>query len=988
MTPAPWRLELLGWLRAERAGVVVSRFRTRKVAALLGWLAHHRDRSHAREALIEMLWPGAEPARGRNNLSQALSALRHDLSGPGAGGGAAVLEADRTSVRLAPAAFTTDVADLEAAARAAGRAAPGAAERLAALERVLSLYRGELLPGFYEPWVLVERERLRDAFLRAALDLMSEHERRGADEAAIEVGRRALGACPEHEEVRRRLARLEAAPAPAPPESFAVEPSRFFGREAEVAWIGKALRAGARLLTITGPAGTGKTRLAIEAVRRLAGPLGAQARFVGLADLSDARLIPEAILDAVGPRTERGDALELAAEALGDGRFLLVLDNFERLVDGGAPLIARLLRLAPDVACVVTSQRRLGLAFERELALGPLPDEESVRLFADRSRAMQPDFEVTEANAPAIAEICARLERIPLALELAAGRAHLLSAAQMLERLGTAGGRGRRLELLAGRRRPGAPARHATMRAALDWSFDLLSRAQRTLFTRLSVFRGGFTAEAAEAVAGPAATLDRLAELRECSLLHSRGGGPEVRFRFLETVREYAADRLAPRDRSRLQRRHAERCLDLAERAGSEPPGAEGAALARLGAEPENLRAALDFAASAPGRSAAALGLRLAAALLPFWYGRGHFAEGRRRIEALLARAGGRAPGPIRSKALGVAGALAWAEGEYPEARRHFESSLALRRRLGDRRGAAHALNNLGLVAWAQGELERAGRLLEEALAMEREAGDPRRAAHVAANLGLILRERGDLAKARALFEEQLETSRTLGERLEAATALMNLAQAARDEGDLAGAGARLTEALAIYRATGDRRGAAYASLELALLAGLPGLPGLPGGPGGAPPRAAIEESLRTFRELGERQGTALALRALADARRRAGDAAAARPLCRESLEIARRLGDRPGLLSGLGSLAAIERAEGRPRRAAHLLGAAAALRDRIGAPLPPVERADHAAEMARLREALGERALAAAVDAGRALSWEEAAAEALGERISGTRAR
>ncbi len=485
-----WRIQLLGELRATRGSEVVSHFRSQKVAGLLAFLAHHRETAHAREVLIEMFWPDCEPEAGRNNLSKALSLLRAQLE-PGGESGTALL-ASRATVQLDPAT-TTDVDELRAALAAAAKA-KGAGRR-EALARVLELYKGELLAGHYQDWIAPERDRLRASFTRAALELARALDAAGDRHGAVDAARRAVASEPEGEDAARVLMDLHARtgepsaalrvfgelserlgrelgttpsaptrelaraievslspvkPTRRPARALPLELHEIFGREEELARLEAELRPAAsrtRLLTLTGPGGIGKTRLALEAARRLEGAHEGPVAFVSLADVTDDRFIETAALRALGlAASPRRAPLDEIAAAIGLSPALLVLDNFEQLVPGGSGFVRGLLERAESLACLVTSRRRLGISGEREVALAPLamPGEgdlealasvPSVRLFVDRARAASPGFALTRENAPAVAELVRSLEGVPLALALAAGRAQILSPEQILERL-------------------------------------------------------------------------------------------------------------------------------------------------------------------------------------------------------------------------------------------------------------------------------------------------------------------------------------------------------------------------------------------------------------------------------------------------------------------------------------------------------------------------------------------------------------------------
>lgn len=642
---APLRIEMLGGLRVQQGGRELTRFRTHKTGALLAYLAFHLGRLQPREVLQELLWAEDEPKRARNNLSIALTSLRRQLEPPGTPT-STVLEASRFNVGLNRAAIVTDVAEFESALKAARGASRGALEDRSGrrvspaeaqhLSRAVALYRGPLLPGFYEEWVPAEQERLADMFVVAARDLAARLLDAGDIAGAFDCARRAVSADPLREEAHLQLMRLyvtagepsaalrqfreleralgeelgqhptaeavhlaqaiaagkslpprPAAPAPRagaartdapgaplcpttegdvpaaspsalpgqqpPTIRLPLQLTRFFGREEEITRLATLLapaqfaeretqgsqgpapdaprlarvptrrEEGVRLLTLTGPGGCGMTRLAIEVARQVADAMPGGVWFVPLADLTDPRLIPGAIVDALRlPRAPDVDAMDQVAEWLSDhspATLLLLLDNFEHLLaderrksEDGAAVLRALLERLPSLRVLVTSRRSLNLEGEREFPVQPLPVPASavpspeelmrypgVKLFVDRAQAVRPDFQVTTRNAADIAALCSGLEGLPLAIELAAARAQVMTPAQMLAQLA------HRLDFLVSRRRD-ASERHRTLKAALDWSVRLLSPELRRFYGQLSVLRGGWTLEAASAIADCAGT--------------------------------------------------------------------------------------------------------------------------------------------------------------------------------------------------------------------------------------------------------------------------------------------------------------------------------------------------------------------------------------------------------------------------------------------------------------------------------------------------
>jgi predicted ATPase/class 3 adenylate cyclase len=526
--------------------------------------------------------------------------------------------------------------------------------------------------------------------------------------------------------------------------------SSFVGREREVAEIGALLQDGARLVTLTGPGGTGKTRLAIESAAELVPGFKNGVFWVPLAALRDPALVPDTISATIGAK----DGL---AEAIGEREMLLLVDNLEQII-AAAPELATLVEACPNLRLLATSRERLRVRGETEYPVPPLSDTEAVELFSERSRLV-PDESVRA--------LCRRLDDLPLAVELAAARTSVLTPAEILERLG------KRLDLLKGGR--DADPRQATLRATIEWSYELLDGDERSLFSRLSVFRGGWTVEAGEAICG--ADLDVLQSLLDKSLVRR----PDHRFTMLETIREFASERLAASGEADEQRRrHADFFLALAEEATPRISSGDKAWVDRLEAEHDNLRAAFEqFLASGETESAQ----RFVGYLFDLWMIHGHFVEARAKAEQAVSA--GVSPTAARAAALVTASAFADAAGDVERARSHAEEAMALYEALGDRRGVARARHELGGFAARGRDWAAARDMWQQCVADFTEVGDDHWALVARRSVAWASEELGDLARYRELVIENLEHSRRVGDRRIEARSIGSLAYWELKDGNL-----------------------------------------------------------------------------------------------------------------------------------------------------------------------------------------------------------
>ena len=634
---------------------------------------------------------------------------------------------------------------------------------------------------------------------------------------------------------------------PALPNNLPQQPTSFIGRETQVAEV-KVLLGKTRLLTLTGAGGSGKTRLSLQVAADLLDGKGDGVWLVELAALADPALVPQAVANVLGVKEQAGKTMgQSLVEWLKPKRLLLVLDNCEHLVVACASLAADLLRSCPNVHILASSREPLNVAGEQTYRVPtltlPNPKQaqtveslsqfEAVRLFIDRAQAVQSSFSVTDTNAPAVAQVCFHLDGIPLAIELAAARVRSLSVEEINRRLD------QRFRLLTGGSRDTLP-RQQTLRALVDWSYDLLTKSEKALLCRLSVFAGGWTLSAAEAVCTGEPVedwevVDLLTTLSDKSLVVAEAAGDGTRYRLLETVRQYGGDRLAGRGETEaMQNAHLSWCVALAEEGYQQLAGPEQAVwLSRLEAEHDNLRAGLSWGLSREERLqgersnedglrfANEDGLRFAASLWLFWSRRGHLSEGRRWLGLVLARAdatGGEAS-LARAKVLLGAGYLAQCQGDFAEARALGKEGLTLFRQAGDQKGCGWALYDLGLVAHHQEDLAEARALYEEGLTHFRQVGHQSGIAYTLNFLAEVAQKQGDSAEARAMCEESLTLLRQTGDLTGIAHALKSLALVARARGDFSEAWALYEESLTLFRQVGHQLGILFVLGRLGVVA-------------------------------------------------------------------------------------------------------------------------------------------------------------------------
>jgi predicted ATPase/DNA-binding winged helix-turn-helix (wHTH) protein len=708
------------------------------------------------------------------------------------------------------------------------------------------------------------------------------------------------------------------------PSNFPVPRTGFVGREREAAATKELLlRQDVRLVTVTGPGGIGKTRLAVEVASGLIEWFPGGIYFVPLSPLSDPSLIASAIVQTLGIREAGGQSpLEILKRNFLDSLcapMLLVMDNFEHLVQA-APTVAELLAMGRNLKILVTSRSALHVYGEHEFPVPPLalPGSRSatsvdfvsqypaVALFIQRAVAAKPDFELSPENAPAVAEICARLDGLPLAIELAAARIKVLSPASMLTRLAS------RLQLLRGGARD-LPARQQTLRAAMDWSYDLLNPAEQKLFRRLSVFVGGCNLEGVEAVCDTKSDLDLdlldgMASMVDKSLAQQVEQAGESRFVMLETIREYALEKLeASGEKALTKRSQAAYCLVLAEEEAQEQCEGEGTEwLERFALEHDNFRAALDWLTQTGD---AEWGLRLGAALFRFWEVREYLAEGRERLGRLLKLAGATAHNKARTRALFAAGVLAVGQGDYASGQTLLSESRDIACEMGDKTGVAVSLNALAVIARDRGDVANAYTLFEESLSLWKELGDQKAVARSLSNLANVAKLQGAHNLARALYGECISIFRELGDRTGIAWSLNYQGDVARDQGESVAA------------------------------------------------RTLYEQGLAIFRELGDRWGIAGTVADLGSLAREQQNYPMAHSLYRESIKIFQELEHKRGIARLLECFACSAAAQFDAERSLRLAAAAASLRQSIGVPLTPAEQSKLETALEPARKMLTETA-------------------------------
>lgn len=733
----------------------------------------------------------------------------------------------------------------------------------------------------------------------------------------------------------------EKIPTAAPLSNLPVPLTSFVGRVREKNEIDEALDR-VRLLTLTGPAGSGKTRLALEAARGRVMKHAGGVWLVELAALADPNLVASTAAAALKLREEPARRLaDTLTEHLRAKDTLLVLDNCEHLVDACAVLAETLLEACPGLRVLATSREALKIPGEQTYNVPPMESpsgapplaellrHDAARLFIDRLKTVASSFVPTEEHAPAIAQICAQLEGIPLAIELAAGRARVMPVEQIAAKLT------HRLALLAGGSRTALP-RHRTLQGAIQWSYELLTEEEAALFARLAVFRGGFTLEAAEQICPGGDVdewrlLDLLTRLVEKSLVTVNEGTAEAaRYDMLGTIRDFAEEKLERIEGfESIQEKHANYFAMLAEAAEPRlqaPNPREW--LSRLDAELENFRAAFNWCLS--GKHARIEpALRMGAALDSFWMSRGYFSEGRKLLDRAIALGDGEVT-PKLAAAFFSAGKMAWCQGDYPAAESLVKRALALHQRSGDKTGIARAHLVLGNIAGDRSDYAQSAGHYEKSRELYRELGDKRALANVLNNMGVNALELGDFPSAVARFEEALAGAETLGDVLMRALILANLSEIALNTLDFEKARMYGESALATHVELGDKRGQGISLRNLACALYELGETGKG--------RGFLREALEIFREIGDRYDIGVALLDLGHVALKEPDPAAAEALAAECVALAHEISTRAILSGALELAGCVACAQSRHGEGARLFGAADALRRQIGSKPTPLE--------------------------------------------------
>jgi predicted ATPase/DNA-binding SARP family transcriptional activator len=959
------RIRLLGSFEIDVDGrrVATAGWRLRKAEDLVKILALAPGHRLHRDQLIDVLWPDKDPAAGANNLYQAIHAARAALAGS-----RPALTIRDGIVHLGGPSDDDAWVDVDAFEEAVRRSDGS----IAALEGARTLYQGDLLPDDpYADWAIARRDALRGQQLRILRDLALAHERGGRPEDAIEALRAALLVDPLDEEIQRQLIRhegrtgnraaavrrfetlrstlrteLDVEPTDETVEAYrealgadssgssGTGPGRrtnlptlltsFVGRRRELEDVQHALRS-SRLVTLTGTGGTGKTRLAIQAARSMAEAWPDGVWLVELAPVGTGALVARAIADVLGIREPSGASLEdRIGRTLADRTALLVTDNCEHVIDAMAALVSAILAAAPTTSILATSRQPLRVAGEVVMRVPSLSvgdpstaspagePPEAVALFVERAHSAKPGFKLTDENAGDVARLCYHLDGLPLAVELAASRVGSLPVGVLLDRLD------QRFALLVGGSRT-ALSRHETLQATLDWSYTLLDAEARRVLRAISVFADGASAEAAEAVAAdagnPAGVLSVVAELVDQSLVNLDESRPEPRYRLLETVRQYARDRLAEAGETEAVERRLFAWSVASARGGAGTGDDWAAHVARVDAEHDNFRAVLERALDRDPSTA----LALAEALWPFWLWSGHLAEGRRWLTRALDRATG-ADVALRARALLGLGALI---GRSGDPRRHAQVAAeagTMLRDLGDTIGEVRALQSRGIGHWAADELDLAEDAFARSQSLASGAGHVAGAAAALVCLGIVRAYHDELAAAEQMIADGATLLRDLIDDERSVPPMLDEGETVVRDPLTGRLQLVFEQTFAPFRDMTPREAYGHVLLTQGRLARRAG--------DWDRGRVHSKAALDLFQAIQDERGLADAMASIAALDAEAGDLEAAIPVLRDALAIRRGLGDFRGAALAESNLGRLEAIAGRLDEAARLLsGALAAFR-------------------------------------------------------------
>ena len=968
-------VRLLGTFEVKHKNKLID-IPSRPAQSLFAYLILNAGTSHRREKLAGLLWPDSMEETARDNLRHALWRLRKALQSASA---ASYLQANDLTIAFnASMEYWLDVVEL---------AKLGENASADELITVLSEYHGELLPGFYDEWVGLEREHLHSIFEHHMARLMSllQEERRWLDildwgERWIKFGQKPepayralmtvhaakgdmskvaatyqrcvkslkelgvepseqthslyknLKASKENLETGSNISLREERTAP-PKTNLPVPLTSFIGREREIEEL-KHLLSTTRLLTLTGAGGIGKTRLAIQLANDLVTAYKDGVWWVELAPVKDGRFVVQAVAQVLGVQESRVHSLtDSLNRFLREKQALIILDNCEHVIESSAQLATDLLSHCAHLQILTTSRESLAITGETTFRvpvltfpvlehlprLQNLSEFESIQLFVERAVAVHPELALTPENAFAVTQICHRLDGIPLAIELAAARIKVFSLEEIAARLND------RFSLLTHGSRTALP-RHQTLRALVEWSYDLLPESERILWRRLSVFIGGWTLEAAESICSDAVLqkshiLELLSHLVDKSLVIVDPQNGSTRYQMLETIRQYGQEIVeSSGEHSAIRRKHLVYFLELAETAELNLLTIQQKMwFAKLDLEYGNMRAAFEWAMDADITNA----LRLAAALSQYWEVRGFISEGRTALERALQPTPD-VPNELRAEGLRWQAKFAARQGDYARAKEPLKESLELSRALGDKLGMAKSLHNLGMVFSLQGDYGAAKNSYETGLALLKETNDKRETAALTTSLGNVVNYMGDYETARQYQEQSVTLFRELGDKFGLFIALNNLGIVLERQGDISGA------------------------------------------------RRYYEASIATASELGEKNLVAYALIGLAHVLYLQDDLTEANRRYRESLHIAQEIGEKRCIAYCLEGLAQIALRVEHPSWAAQLFGAAASLRQAIGAPLNQAEKDELDRDVKVTRNQLGERTFDSVYKAGSAMTLEQ----------------